>query len=338
MNRIKYCAQFILVLMVVLLPLSAFSLVKTRQDYPFIIPIANPVGQGTGIVIDGNIVTNFHNIEPVFNFQFPIENHLFVIDHKHTPVPVTEITALDAKVDLAVVQTKKFSADGYSVNSFYEIKEENLGETATIVGFPDGQFKTVEGVITKVNDNDAIEVERANKGALGQMDGFSGAAVFVNGRLAGIHSKSAEETAYFIPVNKIRELLSRSALSCSPVPCIEEEIQKLISLSQNGDEKARARLREYVEKNIETVAMVQMFPRYREFQDRMLVDGVQVMRLFSDYYEQFKAGNSMEQQVFNKNLFFNLALKARWAEAIQLRKDHNLRKIRHNFSGCGEYF
>ena len=336
-NRLKRSIPFILVWIGSLLPLIAFGLERqSRQDYPFVISVAHPVGQGTGVIVDGSIVTNFHNVEPVFNFQFPIENHLLVIDHKKTPTSVTKITALDAKADLAVVQTRHSSSPiGYSVNSFYEVSKESRGEKATIVGFPDGQFKTVEGIITQVSGS-TIEVEKTNKEASEEMDGFSGAPVFINGKLAGIHSRSTEETAYFIPVHIIKDLLVRPTLSCSPAQCIEEEIQRLVSLALNGDEEASDQFREYVEKNLSTMAGVRMFPRYRESQDRVEVDGVQVMKLFTSYYEKFREGNSMEQQVFNKNRFFNLAVQTRWPRAIQLREEHNLRKMRHELSLCRE--
>ena len=334
-NRLKRFIPFILVLTGSLLPLSSFGLERqNRHDYPFVISVANPVGQGTGVIIGGSIVTNFHNVEPVFNFQFPVENHLLIIDHKKTPISVTKITALNAKADLAVVQTKHSSSPvGYAMDSFYEVRKEDRGKKATIVGFPNGQFKTVEGIITQVNEH-AIEMKKSNHSASEEMDGFSGSAVFVNGKLAGIHSKSSEETAYFIPIHVIKELLSRPALSCSPEQCIEEEIQRLVSLALNGDEEASDRFREYVEKNLLTMEGVRMFPRYRETQDRVEVDGVQVMKLFAGYYEKFQEGNSMEQQVFNRNIFFNLAVQTRWPKAIQLKEEHNLRKTIHELSLC----
>ena len=339
MDRLKYYVQLALVLMWALLPLFAFSSVKQdRYDYPFIVPVVHPIGQGTGVVIDGNVITNFHNIEPLFNYQFPFENHMFVIDHKKTFVPITKITALDAVADLAIVQTKaSFLSSGYSVDSLYKVREENRGEIVTIVGFPDGKFKTIKGIIKKVSEN-TIEVEKKDKSASKQMDGFSGAAIFVNGKLAGIHSKSTEETAYFISANKVKELLARPALSCSPVQCVEEEVRRLIALFQNGDEEAADRLREYVEKNIKTMEIVPMLPKHKELQDHVSIDGVKFMQLFASYYEKFSSGNSMEQKVFRGNMFFNLALNGLWPKATRLKEQHDLRRIAYSISHCRRYF
>ncbi|MCY4512898.1 MAG: hypothetical protein OXB86_04340, partial [Bdellovibrionales bacterium] len=138
MSHFKHYIK-IVILIGAFLPLFAFSLIPNRQDYPFIAPIINPVVQGTSIIIDGNVITNFHNIEPSVSFQFPIANHILLIDHKKRVIPVTQITALDAKADLAIVKAKNAaSSSGYSVNSFYNVTQKDKGKKGVIAGFLEG--------------------------------------------------------------------------------------------------------------------------------------------------------------------------------------------------------
>lgn len=321
--------------------LPAFCLIpKNRQDYPFVTPIIHPVGQGTSVIIEGNVITNFHNIEPSFSFQFPLKNHLFLIDHEKRVIPVTQIAVLDAKADLAVVKaTNVASSSGYSVNSFYDVAQKDRGKEAAIAGFLNGQFKVIRGTVGNVGEY-AIEMKMIDGSSVESIDGLSGSPVFVNGRLAGMLSKSIKERkiAYFVPAHKIRELLARPTFLCSSVQCIKAEIEKLISLSVAGDEEASDRLRLYVEKNMSIMEAIQMFSRYEELQDRILTDGVQVMKLFTSYYEQFEEGNNMEQKIFSENILFDLAFKAKWPKAIHLKRKHNLRREAHEALNCNEAF
>ena len=203
------------------------------------------VAKGNGYHFRGSAVfigphtlaTAFHVIE---RLKSPVKEHLFFKDKKsHRFVPITKLSHLDLKNDLAILQVKD-----YHSKFFHSIGKnpKNFLKKIFIVGFPKNRLQVINGKIL-VQYDFSMDI---NYNSSGQMEGVSGGGVFYKktGSLAGIMAWGFETFSYtpVIPVARIRDLLSQKPLSCVFEVCVKNQLKRINSLARDGDAVAQYRL------------------------------------------------------------------------------------------------
>ena len=224
---------------------SLFSFANEENRYPKIVQIKiiqenDSIAFGTGFFIaPDTVVTNFHVIA---NFKQFVAKHIFFANARTGEfIPFTEIIALSAKDDLAVLRT-----DNYKAQSFYPIKQEAPKEESKknlwvySPGFLNNHFLVSRGVL-----NNDTEIRNTNH--YGLQRGRSGSPVFLkkDHSMIGVITASSETNhLYFTPISSLRELLSRPFLSspCVTYGCIEREKINMILQAEQGDNQAQYRL------------------------------------------------------------------------------------------------
>jgi S1-C subfamily serine protease len=176
--------------------------VEVAPSNPF---AASHVSAGSGVIIraDGVVLTNAHVVEGARAIRANLEDGTAY---------EAEVLALDADLDLAVLQLK--GASGLPVVELADSDALMLGETAIAVGNPLGLGMTVSiGVVSSVERE--VQLRQGIAQTFIQTDaainpGNSGGALIdIHGRLIGVNTAiraDAEGIGFAIPVNRARKV------------------------------------------------------------------------------------------------------------------------------------
>ena len=260
-------------------PLSVFHL----HSYPGVVSIQTSKGsRGTGFFISRNIIaTAFHVIEGVKNCKDPIEENIYLKNFpERSPfevrtrrvqlvrqreyrldsfevrgtgrefvpmVPVSEIVALDAKHDIALLRV-----EGYTSEFFYppveSVPDDILSQEVKIPGFSGSNPTILKGKSLVVSNYDRLDGDSffgfAHDPA-GFTKGVSGSPVLSsNSNLLGVYVEGKDLTYgvgldLFTSVENLWNLLEKPSLSCVDTSCIRDELRVLKEQAESGDRQAQ---------------------------------------------------------------------------------------------------
>lgn len=219
--------------------LIPFSLeASVRDQYSGVVQLhltdgSQPLSFSSAVFIKPNIlVTAAHGLYPLKN-----EKNLFFKNPKTQKlVPVKQILHLDLKYDLAILDT-----GNYYSKTFYSTLEKNdskLLDEITLVGFPQSYFNSIKGHILGHEDHFTM----TSTLFFDELNGTSGGGVFNNhNELIGIVIRgfALPFTMQFISATKVEELLSKKALTCSFVDCLNKKLTDLILEAEKDNRAAQ---------------------------------------------------------------------------------------------------
>lgn len=258
-NHTKAIIVFLILLFSFLSPSLENSIVYSDNQnlYPKIIKIKilrnNEVTSlATGFFISPNtVVTNFHVIA---NFKPPVNESLF-FSNTNTGggfLPFSEIIALDAQNDLAILKTKDYHSEFfYDINKTENDSSQNTNKIYS-PGFLGGDFYLIKATLKKnrlhfyfqddLEENLMLIAHNTNH--YGLKNGASGSPIFSDDHqiLGILVGSDTSNTIYFTPIDKLIQLSSQSPLSCVRRVCIDLEKEKLRTSAEHGEALAQFRL------------------------------------------------------------------------------------------------
>ena len=219
--------------------LIPFSLeAAIRDQYPGVVQLhltdrSQPLSFSSAVFVRPNIlVTAAHGLYPLKD-----EKNLFFKNPKTQKlVPIKQILHLDLKYDLAVLDT-----GNYHSKTFHSTSKQNdpkLLDEITLVGFPQGHFNSIKGHILGHQGHFTM----TSTLFFDELNGTSGGGVFNNHKeLIGIIIRdfALPSTMQFISATKVEELLSKKALTCSFVDCLNKKLTDLISEAEKDNSAAQ---------------------------------------------------------------------------------------------------
>ena len=247
------------------IPLSIEA--KTRNQYPGVVQLHSTIkSQGvvifsSAVFIDSNIlITAAHNL---YELNEPVEKNLFFKDSKtRSLIPVTKVLHLDLEYDLAVLETGDYQSD-----TFYSLPEDshfNLLDEIELVGFSLGGFNSMKAHVLEQRGH-LVTSATLHFEALSGASG--GAVINPNTKdLIGIVIRdfALPSTAQFVSVARIKNLLSKTPLSCSFTDCFKDQLAVLISEAEKEDTNAQYSLAMLLYNRLDTPLAVQWLARASE--------------------------------------------------------------------------
>ena len=236
---------------------------KTRDQYLGVVQLHSNIQSremllSSAVFIDSNVlVTAAHNL---YQLNEPVEKNLFFKDSKtQNLIPVTKILHLDLEYDLAILETGDYQSD-----IFYSLPEDshfNLLDEIELVGFSLGSFKSMKAHVLEQRGHlvtSAILHFEDLNGASG------GAVINPNTKdLMGIVIRdfALPSTVQFVSVAQVKNLLSKTPLSCSLTDCFKDQLAVLISKAEKGNTNAQYSLAMLLYNRSDTSLAVQWLVR-----------------------------------------------------------------------------
>ena len=240
---------------------------------------SNENGNGTGFFIGPNqFVTNFHVIDPLLHelsdenmfrkdtsqgnelIDQNIDHIVYLSQENNTSVlKVTKVLAVSALYDLALLETKE------NVTDYLSFKEDTLksNKNLFVIGYPEGIFRVMSktGDILFYEDIQMYYFPTNHS----SLPGASGSPVLdEQGLVFGVASLAVVNILGLIKAIYLKEFITGNVgMICSNFQlvrdCIEEEIQNLKSLAEEGSVYAQHQLAVYYDsKGIEQEAFYWM--------------------------------------------------------------------------------
>ena len=238
------------------------------HSYPGVVSIRTSGGSGTGFFISRNVVATAFHVISNLECQGSIEKRIYLEDFpERSPfevrtrrksffpapvpsVPVSEIVALDAKHDIALLRF-----EGYISEFFYplvaSVPDDILSREVKIPGFPGRNPRIIDRESLFVSNYDHLDsdsffgmVRRSFESA----KGASGSPVLSsNGDLLGVYVEEMimdeikMSLDLFVSVENLWNLLEKPSLSCVDTSCIRDELRVLEEQAESGDRQAQYR-------------------------------------------------------------------------------------------------
>ena len=235
-HKIKTFGLFILFIVI---PVQKGLADDNKLLYPGVVQIETSEGpQGTGFFISQDIIaTAFHTIT-FDEYKGSVEENIYFLDGKSdSKYSVSEIVALDAKHDIALLKVSDYVSQ-FFYPPISTVSATTLLEKITIPGFTEGDLIILEGEILgpsnyDIKDSDSFFGFTHNRKQ--KTKGMSGAPVLSSKKdLLGVHIEGKVwgiirpvGLNLFTSVEKLWNLLEKPALSCKNISCVKDELKVL---------------------------------------------------------------------------------------------------------------
>ncbi len=233
-HKIKTLGFFVLFIVI---PCKKGLANDNKLPYPGVVQIiTSNKGAGTGFFISPDVLaTAFHVIVPN-EYKGSVEENIYFLDgNSDSKYSVSEIVALDAKHDIALLKVS-----GYVSKFFYPpaISVPSILEKVKVPGFIKGSPIILEGDILgsfnyDLKDSDSYFGFTHNREQTTK--GLSGApvlspkkdllGVYIEGKFWGIVRPVGLNL--FTSVENLWNLLEKPALSCTDISCVKDELKVL---------------------------------------------------------------------------------------------------------------